>query len=378
MHIDIFSYLLLESCPFSPTVLNWRKSFLRRKVIMLSFQNDYQEGAHEKILKRLMETNLEPQPGYGSDSYTESAKEKIRKVCECPQADVWFLTGGTQTNQNVIDAMLQPYEGVVAASTGHVSVHEAGAIEFTGHKVLTIPQHEGKIYAEELESYLRGFWEDTDHEHMVFPGMVYISHPTEYGTLYTRSELENISAICEAYDIPLYLDGARLGYGLMSDNTDVTLGVISSCCDVFYIGGTKVGALCGEAVVFTKDNTPKHFLTHIKQHGALLAKGRLLGIQFDTLFTDDLYFLLGRHAIDMSELMKNGLKERGVPFYIDSPTNQQFLLLTNEQAERLKRQVLFSTWERPDEMHTVIRLATSWATTEENVQKLLQVFDEIM
>lgn len=213
---------------------------------------------------------------------------------------------------------------------------------------------------------------------MVFPGMVYISHPTEYGTLYTRSELENISAICEAYDIPLYLDGARLGYGLMSDNTDVTLGVISSCCDVFYIGGTKVGALCGEAVVFTKDNAPKHFLTHIKQHGALLAKGRLLGIQFDTLFTDDLYFLLGRHAIDMSELMKNGLKERGVPFYIDSPTNQQFLLLTNEQAERLKRQVLFSTWERPDEMHTVIRLATSWATTEENVQKLLQVFDEIM
>ena len=275
---------------------------------MLSFQNDYQEGAHEKILKRLMETNLEPQSGYGSDSYTESAKEKIRKVCECPQADVWFLTGGTQTNQNVIDAMLQPYEGVVAASTGHVSVHEAGAIEFTGHKVLTIPQHEGKIYAEELESYLRGFWEDTDHEHMVFPGMVYISHPTEYGTLYTRSELENISAICEAYDIPLYLDGARLGYGLMSDNTDVTLGVISSCCDVFYIGGTKVGALCGEAVVFTKDNAPKHFLTHIKQHGALLAKGRLLGIQFDTLFTDDLYFLLGRHAIDMSELIKNGLK----------------------------------------------------------------------
>ena len=355
-----------------------KEFFTEEKVVMLSFQNDYQEGAHEKILQRLIETNLEPQSGYGSDPYTESAKEKIRKVCECPQADVWFLTGGTQTNQNVIDAMLQPYEGVVAASTGHVSVHEAGAIEFTGHKVLTIPQHEGKIYAEELESYLRGFWEDSDHEHMVFPGMVYISHPTEYGTLYTRSELENISAICEAYDIPLYLDGARLGYGLMSDNTDVTLGVISSCCDVFYIGGTKVGALCGEAVVFTKNNTPKHFMTHIKQHGALLAKGRLLGIQFDTLFTDDLYFLLGRHAIDMSELMKAGLKERGVPFYIDSPTNQQFLLLTDEQVDRLKRQVIFSTWEKPDETHTVIRLATSWATTEENVQKLLQVFDEIM
>ncbi|MFR5355493.1 MAG: threonine aldolase family protein [Clostridia bacterium] len=343
---------------------------------MLSFQNDYQEGAHEKILKRLMETNLEPQSGYGSDSYTESAKEKIRKVCECPQADVWFLTGGTQTNQNVIDAMLQPYEGVVAASTGHVSVHEAGAIEFTGHKVLTIPQHEGKIYAEELESYLRGFWEDTDHEHMVFPGMVYISHPTEYGTLYTRSELENISAICEAYDIPLYLDGARLGYGLMSDNTDVTLGVISNCCDVFYIGGTRWVHSWQSRSLYQV--TRKAFSDSHQAARSSAGKGRLLGIQFDTLFTDDLYFLLGRHAIDMSELMKNGLKERGVPFYIDSPTNQQFLLLTNEQADRLKRQVLFSTWERPDEMHTVIRLATSWATTEENVQKLLQVFDEIM
>ena len=340
---------------------------------MLSFQNDYQEGAHEKILKRLMETNLEPQSGYGSDSYTESAKEKIRKVCECPQADVWFLTGGTQTNQNVIDAMLQPYEGVVAASTGHVSVHEAGAIEFTGHKVLTIPQHEGKIYAEELESYLRGFWEDTDHEHMVFPGMVYISHPTEYGTLYTRSELENISAICEAYDIPLYLDGARLGYGLMSDNTDVTLGVISSCCDVFYIGGTKVGALCGEAVVFTKDNTPKHFLTHIKQHGALLAKGRLLGIQFDTLFTDDLYTKISRNAIDTAMKLKKALQEKGYQLYIDSPTNQQFIILENNKKEELAKKVRFDFWEKYDEDHTVIRFATSWGTKMEDIDALIEL-----
>ena len=345
---------------------------------MLSFVNDYSEGAHEQVLRRLAETNREQHPGYGTDPYCARAKEKIRRACGCPEGDVFFLVGGTQTNQAVISALLAPWEGVITPATGHICTHEAGAIEATGHKVLELPQREGKLSAAELRTYLEGFYGDENHEHMVFPGMVYISHPTEYGTLYTRSELENISAICEAYDIPLYLDGARLGYGLMSDNTDVTLGVISSCCDVFYIGGTKVGALCGEAVVFTKDNTPKHFLTHIKQHGALLAKGRLLGIQFDTLFTDDLYFLLGRHAIDMSELMKNGLKERGVPFYIDSPTNQQFLLLTNEQAERLKRQVLFSTWERPDEMHTVIRLATSWATTEENVQKLLQVFDEIM
>ena len=345
---------------------------------MLSFVNDYSEGAHEQVLRRLAETNREQHPGYGTDPYCARAKEKIRRACGCPEGDVFFLVGGTQTNQAVISALLAPWEGVIAPATGHICTHEAGAIEATGHKVLELPQREGKLSAAELRTYLEGFYGDENHEHMVFPGMVYISHPTEYGTLYTRSELENISAICEAYDIPLYLDGARLGYGLMSDNTDVTLGVISNCCDVFYIGGTKVGALCGEAVVFTKDNTPKHFLTHIKQHGALLAKGRLLGIQFDTLFTDDLYFLLGRHAIDMSELMKNGLKERGVPFYIDSPTNQQFLLLTNEQAERLKRQVLFSTWERPDEMHKVIRLATSWATTEENVQKLLKVFDEIM
>ena len=337
---------------------------------MLSFQNDYQEGAHEKILKRLMETNLEPQSGYGSDSYTESAKEKIRKVCECPQADVWFLTGGTQTNQNVIDAMLQPYEGVVAASTGHVSVHEAGAIEFTGHKVLTIPQHEGKIYAEELESYLRGFWEDTDHEHMVFPGMVYISHPTEYGTLYTRSELENISAICEAYDIPLYLDGARLGYGLMSDNTDVTLGVISSCCDVFYIGGTKVGALCGEAVVFTKDNTPKHFLTHIKQHGALLAKGRLLGIQFDTLFTDSLYEKVGAPAIQAADQIRKTLKEQNFSLCFGSPTNQVFCIVDDALMTRLEKQVEFGFWEKYDDTHTVIRFATSWATTKEDVDAL--------
>lgn len=345
---------------------------------MLSFANDYQEGAHEKILARLIETNLEPASGYGTDPYCESAKEKIRKVCECPNADIWFLTGGTQTNQIVIDSMLQPYEGVVAASTGHVAAHEAGAIEYTGHKVLTIPQHEGKILAEELEAFLRSFYSEESHEHMVFPGMVYISHPTEYGTLYTSTELEHLSAICEAYQIPLYLDGARLGYGLMSDRTDVTLSVISRCCDVFYIGGTKVGALCGEAVVFTKQNTPKHFLTRIKQHGALLAKGRLLGIQFDTLFTDDLYFLLSRHAIDMSELLKEELKKQNAVFYLDSPTNQQFLLLTNEQAERLKKQVVFSTWETPDEEHTVIRLATSWATSEQSVRELIQVLSEIL
>ena len=345
---------------------------------MLSFANDYQEGAHEKILQRLIETNLEPVSGYGTDPYCEHAKEKIRKACECPEADIWFLTGGTQTNQVVIDAMLAPYEGVVAAETAHVAAHEAGAIEYSGHKVLTIPQHEGKILAEELETFLRKFWDDGNHEHMVFPGMVYISHPTEYGTLYTKNELENLSAICEAYQIPLYMDGARLGYGLMSSSTDVTLSVIAHCCDAFYIGGTKVGALCGEAVVFPKNNTPKHFLTRIKQHGALLAKGRLLGIQFDTLFTDDLYFVLGRHAIDMAEHLKEGLLEKGIFFYLESPTNQQFLLLTDEQIERLKHEVSFSFWEKPDEDHTVIRLATSWATTKEQVDELIEVISNLL
>lgn len=345
---------------------------------MLSFANDYQEGAHEKILQRLIETNLEPVSGYGTDPYCELAKEKIRRACECPEADIWFLTGGTQTNQVVIDAMLAPYEGVVAAETAHVAAHEAGAIEYSGHKVLTIPQHEGKILAEELETFLRKFWDDENHEHMVFPGMVYISHPTEYGTLYTKNELENLSAICEAYQIPLYMDGARLGYGLMSSNTDVTLSVIARCCDAFYIGGTKVGALCGEAVVFPKNNTPKHFLTRIKQHGALLAKGRLLGIQFDTLFTDDLYFVLSRHAIDMAEYLKEGLLEKGISFYLESPTNQQFLLLTDEQIERLKHEVSFSFWEKPDEDHTVIRLATSWATTKEQVDELIEVIGNLL
>ena len=345
---------------------------------MLSFANDYQEGAHEKILQRLIETNLEPVSGYGTDPYCELAKEKIRRPCECPEADIWFLTGGTQTNQVVIDAMLAPYEGVVAAETAHVAAHEAGAIEYSGHKVLTIPQHEGKILAEELETFLRKFWDDENHEHMVFPGMVYISHPTEYGTLYTKNELENLSAICEAYQIPLYMDGARLGYGLMSSNTDVTLSVIARCCDAFYIGGTKVGALCGEAVVFPKNNTPKHFLTRIKQHGALLAKGRLLGIQFDTLFTDDLYFVLSRHAIDMAEHLKEGLLEKGISFYLESPTNQQFLLLTDEQIERLKHEVSFSFWEKPDEDHTVIRLATSWATTKEQVDELIEVIGNLL
>ncbi len=306
---------------------------------MLSFECDYTEGAHEEILKRLVQTNMEQVSGYGCDKYCDAAKEKIRTLCNCPEADIYFLVGGTQTNQTVIDSMLLQYEGVVAADTGHVNSHEAGAIEFTGHKVLTIPQKEGKIESEQLLNYLQTFYADDSHDHMVFPGMVYISHPTEYGTLYTKKELEEISAVCRRYHMPLYLDGARLGYGLMSKNTDVTLQDIAQYCDVFYIGGTKVGALCGEAVVFTKNNTPKHFMTIVKQHGALLAKGRLLGIQFDTLFTNDLYFKISAHAIEMAQLLKEGFVKKGYEFYLDSPTNQQFLILENTKMEQLKQKV---------------------------------------
>lgn len=340
---------------------------------MLSFESDYTEGAHEKVLEKLFETNMEKLSGYGFDKYCESAKEKIKKACQCFNAEISFLVGGTQTNTVIIDAMLNKFEGVIAAKTGHISVHEAGAIENTGHKVIEINHNNGKIVADELESYLHSFWQDDNHEHMVFPGMVYISHPTEYGTLYSKNELKIISEICRKYKIPLYLDGARLGYGIMSNNTDLTLPLIAEYCDVFYIGGTKVGALCGEAVVFTKNNMPKHFMTIVKQHGALLAKGRLLGIQFDALFTDDLYFKISRHAIEMAEILKKGFKEKGYSFYIDSPTNQQFIILQNSKMEELNKKVCFSFWEKIDDEHTVVRFATSWATEKDDILKLMEM-----
>ncbi len=338
---------------------------------MLYFENDYSEGAHEKVLKRLIETNLEKLSGYGNDRYCELAKDKIRKSCESPNADIYFLVGGTQTNQTVIDAVLKQYEGVIAASSGHISTHEAGAIEHTGHKVLEIPHKDGKILAETLSNYLQTFYNDGNHEHMVFPGMVYISHPTEYGTLYSKKELSEISSICKDYKIPLYLDGARLGYGLMSKGADVTLSDIARYCDIFYIGGTKVGALCGEAVVFPENNAPKHFLTMIKQHGALLAKGRLIGIQFDALFTDNLYLDISKNAIETADKLKDALKQKDYTFYIDSPTNQIFIILENKELNRLKEFVVFSFWEKLDENHTVVRFATSWATKKEDVEELI-------
>ena len=337
---------------------------------MLSFESDYIMGAHPEILRRLTETNFEPLTGYGVDKYCSSAKEKIKAACKSPDADVWFLTGGTQANAVVISTMLQRHEGVIAAETGHIGFHEAGAVEYTGHKVFLLPHHSGKLDADEVRAYIESFYGDGNHTHMVPPGMVYISHPTEYGTLYTKAELTALSKVCRDYEIPLFLDGARLGYGLMSNNTDVTLPDVASLCDVFYIGGTKVGALCGEAVVFTKNNTPKHFLTLIKQQGALIAKGRLHGVQFDTLSTDDLYMRISRHAIEMAELLKKALLDKGYKLFMDLHTNQQFVIIEDELLEKLRENVKVGFWEKPDANHTVVRFATSWATTEGEIEEL--------
>ena len=266
--------------------------------------------------------------------------------------------------------MLRDWEGVIAADSGHVSVHESGAIEFTGHKVIELPATDGKLRAADVRAYIEKFYADVTHDHMVFPGMVYVSHPTEPGTLYSKQELTELSEVCREYDIPLYLDGARLGYGLMSKVSDMSLRDIAEICDVFYIGGTKVGALCGEAVVFTKGNKPEHFMTSVKKRGGLMAKGRLLGVQFDTLFTDDLYFKISAHAIDMVEMVKAIIREKGWQVYMDSPTNQQLILMDEKQMAELGKSVVFDRWGIADDGRTIVRLATSWSTTEEDIELL--------
>lgn len=341
---------------------------------MLFFTNDYGEGMHPELLKALADTNMEQLPGYGSDVYCQRAAEKIKAACHCPEGEVYFLTGGTQTNQVIIDTMLHPYEGVIAAATGHISIHEAGAIEYAGHKVFTLPQQEGKLEAARVASFAYDFVHDANNEHMPQPAMVYISYPTEYGTLYTREELEALSAACHEYGLKLFIDGARLGYGLMSKAAeDMTMADIAALADVFYIGGTKVGAICGEAVVFPRGNAPKHFVTSVKQHGALLAKGRLLGVQFDALFTDNLYLRIAAHAIEMAELITTALTEKGYRFYIKPATNQIFVVWPNDSLAALGEKVAYSYWEPFDEEHTVIRFATSWATTRESVEALKQI-----
>ena len=337
---------------------------------MVYFQSDYVMGAHPRILEELTRTNFEAAAGYGSDQFCQSAAKKIKTACDCPDGDVWFITGGTQSNAVVIASVLARHEAVISAETGHVAAHEAGAIEYTGHKVISLPQRLGKIDSRDVDRYVTDFLSDANHSHMPAPAMVYISHPTEYGTLYSKSELEALSKVCHRHGLTLFMDGARLGYGLMSRESDLTLPDIARLCDVFYIGGTKVGALCGEAIVFTKNNTPKHFLTLIKQQGALIAKGRLLGVQFDTLFTDDLYFEISKNAIDKAERLKDILRAKGYKFFIDSPTNQQFVVIENSKLCELEKQVAVGFWEKYDQDHTVIRFATSWATTDADLDTL--------
>lgn len=386
----------------------------------MHFDSDYMNICHPLILQRMAETQSESFPGYGTDALCQSAKNRIRHYCQCPEAEIFFLAGGTQTNQVVLDALLRSHEGVLAADTAHIATHESGAIEFTGHKVLPLITTNGKISAQQVDEYVNTYFSDPNWEHIVEPGAVYITHPTEYGTIYTLSELEAISAVCRKHQIPLYLDGARLGYGLTADGADVTLPDIARLCDAFYIGGTKCGAMYGEAVVFPHPSRARRFFSHIKRHGALLAKGWVVGLQFDTLFSpqcdtttsqcnattaqrdtassqcnatttqcdattsqcdatavsqieDTLYYNICRHAITEAMRIKRALADKGYTIHLDSPTNQQFVNVSLGQAERLNQHLTYGQWEPPCNGRVTIRFATSWATRSEDVDRLIEL-----
>ena len=334
-----------------------------------SFESDYNNGAHPEVICHLLVTNGKQSQSYGFDEWSESARNKIRAACECPDADIFFLVGGTQANATVIDGMLASYEGVIAVQTAHINVHESGAVEASGHKVITLPSHDGKMSATELEAWLKAFHADPTLEHMVIPGMVYITFPTELGSVYNAAEIEEILSICRRYELKLFIDGARLGYGLASSECDFDLAWLAHHCDAFYIGGTKVGALCGEAVVFPNGNAPRHFMNIVKRHGALLAKSRLAGVQFDALFTDNLYLRIAKHAIDMAMKMRQIFVYADIPLR-PSSTNQQFVELSNIEMEQLMKHVLFETWEPLGEDNTLCRFVTSWATTEQDLKAL--------
>ena len=337
---------------------------------MISFECDYNNGAHPKVLENLIKYNDSKPTPYGFDEFSERAKNCIREAIGMPDAQIFFLTGGTQTNATTIDSMLYQYEGVICVGSGHINVHEAGAVEFTEHKIITIPDFEGKMEARTLDKYLDDFYHDGNRDHAVHPGLVYITFPTEFGTLYSARELDDIYQVCLRYGIPLYIDGARLGYGLMAEGSDVTLPYLARHCDVFYIGGTKIGALCGEAVVFTNRQAHKHFFSIQKQHGAVIAKGALIGLQFEALFTDNLYFKLSEHAIKMAMRMKKIFQQKGYRFYVDSPTNQQFIVLPDAEVERLSQHMQFTHFGQADKHYTICRFVTSWATTEEEINEL--------
>ncbi len=339
---------------------------------MIRFESDYAEGAHKQILSRLIETNEEQTPGYGMDEHCEKARTYIRKACGVDNADVHFLVGGTQTNTTIIASILRPHQGAVAATTGHIAVHETGAIEATGHKVLTLPSDDGKITAQQVKELYDAHWNDVTHEHMVQPGLVYISHPSENGTTYSKSELQELSEVCRQCSLPLVMDGARLGYGLVSKDSDLSLADIAKLCDVFYIGGTKVGAMFGEAVVIINENLKKDFRYFIKQNGGMLAKGRLLGIQFETLFEDGLYYEISNHAVELAMQIRETFVREGYSLRYDSTTNQQFPILPNDVLTKLGTKYSFSFWEQVDATQSVVRFCTSWATKKADVEMLIE------
>ncbi len=352
----------------------------------MHFDSDYMNLCHPSILTRMAELGELPFNGYGTDQLTATARQQICRLCRCPEAKVFFLAGGTQTNMVTIDALLRSFEGILAADSGHISIHESGAIEFTGHKVLPLRPDNGKITARQVDDYVTSYYNDPNWEHIVPPGMVYITHPTEYGTLYSLEELEELSAACRRHHIPLYLDGARMGYGLAADNADVTLCDIARLCDAFYIGGTKCGTMYGEAVVFPDPRKADRFFSHIKRHGALLAKGWAVALQFDTLmrsadnpavYADDidgtLYYTICRHAVVQAMRIRKALLQKGYTMYLDSPTNQQFTTVTLQQAERLGHHLTYGQWEPPCGNSVTIRFATSWATDSHDVDKLIEL-----
>ena len=344
---------------------------------MYSFRNDYSEGALPAVLQALADTNLEQTCGYGMDPRCKSAADLIRSLCEAPDADIHFLVGGTQTNTTVIASILRPYQGVLSPTSGHVNCHETGAIESTGHKVLTLPTDNGKITAKQVQDYYNWHHFNPDYEHMVMPGMVYISFPTEGGTLYTKAELTELYDVCKKCGLPLFIDGARLGYGLTCDACDLTLPELARLCDIFYIGGTKVGALFGEAVVVMNPELKRDFRFMMKQRGGMLAKGRLLGLQFDTLFTDGLYFRIARHANEMAKKVHAIFADNGYSFLFDSPTNQQYPIMSDAELAVLGQNFGYEYWDRMDETHSAIRFASSWATTQENVDTLRKAVENL-
>lgn len=345
---------------------------------MIYFDSDYMTGAHPEVLARLSETNSEFTIGYGLDHYCERAEEVILHACGLEKGSVYFFEGGTQTNATVIARLLRSNEGVFATATSHINVHEAGAIEATGHKVLTIGGKDGKLSAEDVRCYLKEYYSDDTHEHIVAPGMVYISFPTELGTLYSRRELENLREVCDEYAIPLYIDGARLAFGLAASPDHLTLADMAQLSDVFYIGGTKCGALFGEAMVTRRPELFRGFRPLIKQRGAMLAKGRLLGVQFLALFSDNLYHKIGRNGVELALKLKENFTTLGVKEFIASPTNQQFFILPNRVIERLRENVSFENWGAPGKESSAVRFVIGWSTTEADIDSATEYLKECL